>query len=177
LTGSLCIHYDGQEYTLPQAQKFLKSHDRSQREVVYRLIMEQRAGISEKLQALMDRMLELRHQVALNAGFTNYRDYRFRELQRFEYGVPECLSFHRLVRDYMVPLKEHLDRQQAQINGLDQLRPWDIKALPAGIPPLKPFEGASDLIQKSMAAFDELDPFFGDCLATMERMGRFDLDS
>ncbi|MFM8837170.1 MAG: M3 family oligoendopeptidase [Bacteroidota bacterium] len=177
LTGSLCIHYDGQEYTLPQAQKFLKSHDRSQREVVYRLIMEQRAGISEKLQALMDRMLELRHQVALNAGFTNYRDYRFRELQRFEYGVEECLSFHRLVRDYLVPLKEHLDRQQAQINGLDQLRPWDIKALPAGIPPLKPFEGASDLIQKSMAAFGELHPFFGDCLATMERMGRFDLDS
>jgi len=176
-TGSLCIVYDGQEYTLPQAQKFLKSHDRSQREVVYHLIMEARAGISEKLQALMDRMLELRHQVALNAGFADYRDYRFRELQRFEYGIEECLSFHRLVREYMVPLKEHLDRNQAQINGLDRLRPWDLKALPAGLKPLKPFEGASDLIQKSVAAFNQLNPYFGNCLATMERMGRFDLES
>jgi oligoendopeptidase F len=176
-TGSLCIVYQDQEYTLPQAQKFLKSHDGSQREAVYRLIMEARAGISEDLQTLMDRMLDLRHRVALHAGFDNYRDYRFRELQRFEYGVPECLSFHKAVREFMVPLKEHLDRNQAQINGLDRLRPWDFKALPAGLKPLKPFEKAADLIQKSIAAFDQLDPSFGECLATMERMGRFDLES
>lgn len=176
-TGSLCIVYEGHEYTLPQAQKFLKSPDGRQRETVYRLIMEARAGISEDLQTLMDRMLELRHKVALQAGFENYLDYRFRELQRFEYGVSECLSFHTAVRDYIVPLKEHLDRHQAQINGLDHLRPWDLKAIPAGLKPLKPFDKAADLIQKSIAAFNQLDPFFGECLATMDRLGRFDLES
>ena len=176
-TGSLSIVYNGQEYTLPQAQNLLKSPDRSQREAVYRLIMEARAGIGEDLQGLMDRMLDLRHRVALNAGFANYRDYRFRELNRFEYGVEECETFHQSVRDSFMPLKEHIDHNKALINGLDRLRPWDLKALPAGQKPLHPFEGQKDLIQKSIAAFQQLDPFFGECLSTMDRMGRFDLES
>ena len=176
-TGSLSIVYNGQEYTLPQAQNLLKSPDRSQREAVYRLIMEARAGIGEDLQVLLDRMLDLRHRVALNAGFANYRDYRFRELNRFEYGVEECETFHQSVRDSFMPLKEHMDHNKALINGLDRLRPWDLKALPAGQKPLNPFEGQKDLIQKSIAAFQQLDPFFGECLSTMDRMGRFDLES
>ena len=166
-TGSLSIVYNGQEYTLPQAQNLLKSPDRSQREAVYRLIMEARAGIGEDLQGLMDRMLDLRHRV----------DYRFRELNRFEYGVEECETFHQSVRDSFMPLKEHIDHNKALINGLDRLRPWDLKALPAGQKPLHPFEGQKDLIQKSIAAFQQLDPFFGECLSTMDRMGRFDLES
>jgi len=176
-TGSLTIVYGGQEYTLPQAQNLLKSSDRTQREAVYRLIMEARAKISEDLQDLMDRMLDLRHRVALNAGFANYRDYRFRELNRFEYGVEECETFHQSVRDSFMPLKEHIDHNKALINGLDRLRPWDLKALPAGLKPLHPFEGQKDLIQKSIAAFQQLDPFFGECLSTMDRLGRFDLES
>jgi oligoendopeptidase F len=176
-TGSLSIVYNGQEYTLPQAQNLLKSPDRSQREAVYRLIMEARAGIGEDLQGLMDRMLDLRHRVAINAGFANYRDYRFRELNRFEYGVEECETFHQSVRDSFMPLKEHIDHNIALINDLDRLRPWDLKALPAGQKPLHPFEGQKDLIQKSIAAFQQLDPFFGECLSTMDRMGRFDLES
>jgi oligoendopeptidase F len=139
--------------------------------------MEARAGIGEDLQGLMDRMLDLRHRVALNAGFANYRDYRFRELNRFEYGVEECETFHQSVRDSFMPLKEHMDHNKALINGLDRLRPWDLKALPAGLKPLQPFEGQKDLIQKSIAAFQQLDPFFGECLSTMDRMGRFDLES
>ena len=176
-TGSLTIVYGGQEYTLPQAQNLLKSSDRTQREAVYRLIMDARAKISEDLQDLMDRMLDLRHRVALNAGFANYRDYRFRELNRFEYGVEECETFHQSVRDSFMPLKEHIDHNKALINGLDRLRPWDLKALPAGLKPLHPFEGQKDLIQKSIAAFQQLDPFFGECLSTMDRLGRFDLES
>jgi len=176
-TGSLSIVYNGHEYTLPQAQNLLKSPDPSQREAVYRLIMEARAGIGEDLQGLMDRMLDLRHRVALNAGFANYRDYRFRELNRFEYGVEECETFHQSVHDSFMPLKEHMDHNKALINGLDRLRPWDLKALPAGLKPLQPFEGQKDLIQKSIAAFQQLDPFFGECLSTMDRMGRFDLES
>jgi oligoendopeptidase F len=176
-TGNLTISLEGQEYTLPQAQKFLKSSDRVLRESVYRLLMEARAGISEDLQQLMDRMLGLRHQMALNAGFENYRDYRFRELNRFEYGVDECLAFHQAVREYIVPLKAHIDHNTAQINSLDRLRPWDFKALPAGTKPLQPFDGQDDLIRKSIAAFHQLDPFFGNCLETMHRMGRFDLES
>ena len=122
-------------------------------------------------------MLELRHRLALNAGFANYRDYRFQELNRFEYGVEECETFHQSVRDSFMPLKEHIDHNKALINGLDRLRPWDLKALPAGQKPLHPFEGQKDLIQKSIAAFQQLDPFFGECLSTMDRLGRFDLES
>ena len=45
-----------------------------------------------------------RHQVALNAGFENYRDYRFTELGRFDYTKEDCFQFHEAVKLHVMPL-------------------------------------------------------------------------
>lgn len=113
----------------------------------------------------------------MNAGFENYRDYKFQELGRFDYTVADCEAFHVSIREYILPLVDELYRHKAKSLSLDSLRPYDLDAEPEGQKPLEPFRNADELLEKSIAAFSALRPFLGDCFRKMESMGHFDLDS
>jgi oligoendopeptidase F len=177
ISGKMTVEVNGNEYTLQQASKFLENPDRSLRESVYRKMQERRLEDKEALDDLYSKLIALRHQTALNAGFANYRDYKFEELGRFDYTKEDCFRFHEAVREYILPLVNRIHENKKKKLGLDKLRPWDVEAEPAGTEPLRPFTDGKDLITKTIACFDQLNPFFGDCLRTMQTMGRFDLES
>jgi oligoendopeptidase F len=104
ITGKMMVTVDGQEYTLQQATKFLESHDRNKREEVYRKIQDRRLEDTTALNDLYNQLIEKRNQEALNAGFKNYRDYRFKELGRFDYTKEDCYQFHDAVKLHVLPL-------------------------------------------------------------------------
>ncbi|HLK28287.1 MAG TPA: M3 family oligoendopeptidase [Puia sp.] len=177
ITGKMTVEVNGNEYTLQQANRFLESHDRNLREEVYRKIQDRRMQDKDMLNKLYSVLLEKRNQVALNAGFKNYRDYKFVELGRFDYTKEDCFNFHDSVREYVLPLANKLNEKKAKKLGLEKLRPWDSEAEPANVKPLHPFKTSEELIEKTIECFSELNPFFADCLSTMKKMGRLDLES
>ena len=177
ISGKMTITMDGKEYTLQQAAKFLEHPDRSIREEAYRKIQDRRLQDKETLNDLYSKLIGIRHQVALNAGFTNYRDYKFKDLGRFDYTKEDCFRFHDAVKEHVLPLVARINEQKKKKLGVDTLRPWDSEAEPAGIEPLHPFQNGEEMLSKTIACFDRLSPFFGDCLRTMKKMGRFDLES
>ena len=177
IAGKMMIEQDGQEYTLQQAGKFLESEDRNIRETVYKKISERRLVDKEPLNELFSKLVALRHQVALNAGFSNYRDYKFAEMGRFDYTPASCFQFHEAVKKEVLPLVNQIYQEQQQRLGLDNMRPWDTEAEPAGIEPLRPFTDGRDLLDKSIKCLDALNPFFGDCLRKMDELNHLDLDS
>ena len=177
ISGKMTIQVNGQEYTLQQAAKFLENHDRSLREEVYLKVMERRYQDKETLNNLYTQLVEKRNQVALNAGFANYRDYKFVEMGRFDYSKEDCYRFHDAVKQHVLPLVAMIQENKKQKLGLDTLRPWDTEAEPAGITPLRPFQSSEELIEKTVACFTQLRPFFADCLRTMKSIGHLDLDS
>ena len=177
ISGKMSITVDGIEYTLQQAAKFLESPDRDKREAVYRKINERRLEDKSQLNELFDQLIEKRNREAINAGFANYRDYRFKELGRFDYTKDECYSFHEAVKLHVIPLVDSIYRNKKEQLKLDTLRPWDIEAMPDGIKPLHPFETPDELVEKSIACFKKLRPFFGECLERMNAMKHLDLDS
>ena len=177
IAGKMTIEQDGKEYTLQQAGKFLESEDRSTRESVYKKIAERRIQDKEALNDLFTKLIEKRHQIALNAGFRNYRDYKFAEMGRFDYTPESCFQFHDAVKKEVMPLVDHIYAKQKERLGLDIMKPWDTEAEPAGIKPLRPFTDGKDLLKKSIACLDKLNPFFGDCLRKMESLDHLDLDS
>jgi oligoendopeptidase F len=177
ISGKMTVDVNGHEYTLQQAAKFLESEDRNLREEVYRKIQERRLMDEEKLNILYTQLITKRNQVALNAGFKNYRDYKFVELGRFDYTKEDCFQFHESVKQYILPLVNIIIKNKRKKLGLDTLRPWDMEAEPAGTKPLRPFNSSDELIEKTVADFNELNPFFGDCLNAMKKMGRLDLES
>lgn len=177
IAGKMTVEVDGKEYTLQQASKFLESHDRALRESVYRKINERRLQDKEALNDLYTQLVQKRHQVAKNAGFDNYRDYKFKELGRFDYTKEDCFQFHEAVKQHILPLVNIINERKKKKLNLPSLRPWDSEAEPEGITPLNPFSTAGELLQKSIDCFDRVHPFFADCLRKMGEMKRLDLDS
>ncbi len=177
ISGAMSIEVNGREYTLQQASKFLEDHDRNLREEVYRKINERRLQDKDKLDDLYTTLIQKRHQVALNAGFENYRDYRFAELGRFDYTKEDCFNFHAAVKEHVVPLVEKIYAKKKKKLGLDTLRPWDTEAEPAGVEPLHPFNTGEELTEKTIVCFEALNPFFADCLRKMKELGHLDLES
>jgi oligoendopeptidase F len=177
IAGKMTVQVKGQEYTLQQAAKFLEDPDRNLREEVYRRISERRLQDKKELNDLFTNLLQKRHRVAVNTGFTNYRDYRFIELGRFDYTKEDCFQFHEAVKLHVMPLVNQIYETKKKKLGLDTLRPWDIEAEPAGIQPLRPFKTGDELTEKTITCFDEMRSFFGDCLRKMKSMGHLDLES
>ncbi len=177
IAGKMSVEVNGLEYTLQQAAKFLEDPDRSLRESVYHKIAARRLQDKDTLEALFDRLLEKRNQLAQNAGFSDYRSYRFKELGRFDYTPDDCIAFHTAVRERVMPLVNEILETKSKQLGLDVLKPWDIDAEPIGMQPLRPFENGSELIQKTIGCLQALDPFFSGCISTMQEMKRLDVES
>lgn len=177
INGRMTIFHNDQEYTLQQAARFLESKDRNERETVYRKIQERRLQDKEALNELYTQLISKRQQVAVNADFENYRDYKFKELGRFDYSKEDCFQFHEGVKLHVLPLVETIYKHRKSKLGLDILRPWDMEAEPEGTEPLRPFATGKELLDKSVDCFEKLNPFFADCFRTMNSMGHFDLES
>ncbi len=177
ISGKMSVEVDGKEFTLQQAAKFLQQPNRTRREEVYFKVANRRAEDKENLNDLFDTLLEKRHQVAINAGFENYRDYMFKALGRFDYGVKECEDFHASVKKYLLPIVEKIYTNKKDKLGLETLKPWDLNAVPEGQQPLQPFTNGQELTDKAIAVYDKLGPFFGNCIRKMKDIKHLDLDS
>lgn len=177
MIGAMTVKWNGEEITLPRAAAILESTDRAEREAIYHLIAGRRAVERDRLNELFDRMVADRHAVAVNAGYSNYRDYMYSALGRFDHTPQDAQAFHESVEREVVPVVERLERERKKALGIDVLRPWDLQVDVSGKPPLRPFSGGEQLADLAIAVFEKLDPYFADCLRTMRTMGRLDLDS
>ncbi|WP_432709117.1 M3 family oligoendopeptidase [Pedobacter sp.] len=177
ITGAMSVVINDKEYTLEQAANFLKDTNRSVRQEAWETIQQRRLVDKDALNVLFDELIVLRNQVALNAGFENYRDYMFQAMGRFDYSPKDCYAFHEAVEKEIVPiLKEQAD-MRAQLLGLEVLKPWDLDVSTTGKPALKPFKNGQELIDKSIACFNAIDPKLGQMLATMKENNLFDVES
>ena len=177
ITAAMTIEWKGKEITLQMASSLMKDTDRAIREEVYQKIQKRRAVDTKALNDLFTELIQLRHQVAVNAGFKNYRDYKFDELGRFDYTIQDCFDFHESIAKEILPLAEANDRERKQIMKLDVLKPWDTDVDVEGRSALKPFANAEELIDKSIVCFDKVRSDFGNYLEIMKTMGYLDLDS
>ena len=177
IVGAMSISYEGKEYTLEQASNFLKNTDRKVRKEVYELIQERRLQDKDTLDELFSKLVKLRHQVAINAGFDNFRDYMFKALGRFDYTAEDCFKFHDAIAQELSPLFIEFSEQRRSKLNLEQVKPYDSEVDTTGKAALKPFEGGEDLLEKSIACFYKVHPYFGEKLATMKEHNLLDLES
>jgi oligoendopeptidase F len=173
----MTVDIDGKELTLQQASVLLMSTDRKLREDVYHKVTKRRLEDHKVLDELFSKLIGLRHQVALNAGFRNFRDYMFKSLGRFDYTPQDCFNFHEAIQHEVVPILDEFSKERKSALKVDALRPWDKAVDPEGRDALKPFTNGDELAEKTIEVFRKLDPFLGQCLAIMKEMGHLDLES
>lgn len=177
ITGKATVTIDGEELTLQQASKKLAKRDRNLRERVYTALIDRKLQNKQELNDLFDELVEMRHQMALNAKYENFRDFKFASLGRFDYTIEDCFQFHDSIAKVMVPLSDEIDKRRKIAMGVADLRPWDMSADPLGKPALRPFDKTPELVEKTANCLDQVKPKFGDYLRIMDQMGHLDLDS
>ena len=177
LMGAMTVSYKGEEKTLQQADKFLEGTDRSVREEVWRLSTARLLGDLKELDGIYTRMVKVRDTIGRNAGFGNYRDFVFRQKNRFDYTPEDCARFHEAVARHMVPLSREIDEERMRDLGVDELRPWDLSVDPQGRPPLAPFSSAEGLVDGCAKVFRKVDPQFSSYFDRMTALGLRDLES
>jgi oligoendopeptidase F len=177
ISAAQMVELDGEKMTMQKASTLLKDLDENVRKKAFLLIGERRAQDNEKLDALFSSLVAKRHQIAINAGFENFRDYKFHALGRFDYTKEDCFEFHQSIKKHIVPLVKQIQQKQADLLGVEKLLPWNLEVDPLGRKALKPFENGKELLNGTIKMFKEIDPFFANCIQTMDEMGHLDLES
>lgn len=167
IAGAMSVNFDGREQTLPQMGRYMELTDRSKREGAWRAVAARRLQDREAIEEIYDKLIGIRDRVARNAGFKDFVGYAYKSKHRFDYGVEHCRAFHDACEKAIVPLIRRLDRQRKASLKLDTLRPWDLAVDVKGRGPLRPFTDGRDLVSKSVATFERLDPRLGKMLATL----------
>jgi oligoendopeptidase F len=177
IVGAQTVNWDGEERTISQLRPLYQNPGRAIRERAWRLSMERQLADRDTLNDLWTRLLKLRLQISSNAGFSDYRAYRWKVFKRFDYTPEDCLTFHDAIEQAVVPAAERVYERRRQQLELDALRPWDLSVDPLGRPALRPFDNVTELESKVEAIFRQVDPELGEYFAIMRREGLLDLDN
>jgi len=177
ISAAQTIDHDGKTLTMQQASQFLKDPIEEIRAVVYIKMVDRRRQDIGKLNDLYSDLIKKRNQLALNAGFENFRDYKFVSMGRFDYTKEDCFAFHEAIKKEVVPLVKEIQQRKLNQLGKTKFKPWDLEVDPFGRKPLKPFHTGDEMLQGTINMFKKLDLYFADCLETMQEMRHLDLDS
>jgi len=177
ITGSMSVHIGDKEYTMEQASVFLKDTDRIKRQNAWETITARRLQDKDQLNQLFDHLRALRHKLALNAEFENFRDYMFQALGRFDYTPQDCYAFHEAIETEIVPILHEQAAKRKEALGLTELKPWDLDVDVSGKAALKPFKNGDDLIEKSIQCFSNISRYLGERLEIMKDNNLFDVES
>lgn len=176
LYGAQLVSWQGEERTAPQMRQEQQHPDRSHREAAWRAQMARAAQDRAAIGEVWRKLLQLRSKIAASFHLSDYLQFRFRDLRRFDYTPEDSRRFHDDLEAVMVPAaKIILEKRRAQL-GVEALRPWDLVVDPGGTPPLRPFQTAEELIKKASRVFYRIDPEFGAYFDKMCAAGLVDLE-
>ena len=183
ITGAMTVEFDGEERTFSQMALYFENTNRSIREAAWRAVVERMEQDSERLSGIYDELIRIRHQIALNAGFDDYRPYIFEAKHRYDYSIDDCLEFHDSIERVCVPLMHELQESRREALGVATLRPWDVGEKSGGgvdihgRPPLAPFEDVERLISGCSNVFHGMSPELGGMFDMLRERNSLDLES
>ncbi len=177
ISGAQTIDLNGEQLTMQKASSLLREPDESLRKEVFEKISNRRKQDVDQLDELYSLLILKRHQVALNAGFDNFRDYKFQSLGRFDYTKEDCFAFHESIEKCIVPIVRSIQETKLKLFGKSAFKPWDTAVDPEGKAPLKPFTNGEELLAGTQRIFEKIDPYFKSCIDSLKNMNHLDLES
>jgi M3 family oligoendopeptidase len=174
LLASAKLEIAGQTVNLAGLGPFAEDPDRSIRHDAERVRWGFFAANADELDTLYDRLVKLRHGMALKLGFSTYTPLGYRRLRRVDYGPDEVARYREQVLEHVVPLVGRLLEARRAENGWDRLRYWDEALVdPAGNP--TPAGDHDKLVVSAQDMFDAMDPRLASFYRLMREGGFMDL--
>lgn len=181
MVGAQTVTWEGEEITLTQLLPIMLRSDRSTREKAWRLAAERRQKDRAAFNELWKKLLSIRVQIAKNAGYDNYRDFRWKEMKRFDYTPQDSETFQEAIKQVVTPAAQRIYERHRQQLGYESLRPWDEEWRngidPLGRAPLAPYQTSEEFESKTIAIFDHVDPVLGNYFREMSDRDMLDLEN
>lgn len=186
IIGGQSVRWEGEDLTIQQLRRHLQNPQRATRERAWRMAAQRQLEDRPAIDALWQRAVALRQEMAANAGFTDsatgrpdYRALRWQQMLRLDYTPDDCRQFGQAIEEVVVPAATRLYHRYQKRLGSLSVRPWDLDndLIPLNIPPLPPYGSLEDLPAKAEATFTRVDTQFGEYFAQMRRLNLLDLNN
>ncbi len=177
ITGAQTVDWAGEEKTVRQMEVLLRDKDANTRLTGWKKIAERQLEDRKAINDLWVQFMEIREKIARNTGLESFRDFRWRELLRFDYSPEDCKSFHDAIEDTVVPIVNRLAEKRKQALGLKTLRYCDIFVDLSDEDPLQPFSNVNQLKQGALAIFNNVNPQFAAYFKKLDDEGLLDLEN
>jgi oligoendopeptidase F len=175
--GAQTIEWDGEELTLIQVKSAMLTKDRSVRKTLWERVSERQLDDREAINDLWGKFMDIRSQLAANAGFDEYRSFRWLQRLRLDYSPEDSKRFLGAIKEVAVPAATRAYQRYIERMGIDSLRPWDLRNNQSTfhLPAIKAFETEEEFISRVGRILNELDPVLGGYFNTMREQNLLDL--
>ncbi|MBK8381542.1 MAG: M3 family oligoendopeptidase [Ignavibacteria bacterium] len=155
LKASAKINFDGKELNLQELEPYMESVDRDIRHKAFIAYWKFFDDNSKVLDEIFDKLVYLRHDMAIKMGYKNYKELGYARMKRMDYNEIMVTGFRNDIKKYIVPLAEKLRVKQSKRLGFDKLMVYDLflqfisgNATPKGDPVW--------VVEKGKIMYDEL---------------------
>lgn len=125
LVASAKIEFDGEIKNLSQMTPYMQSKDRTIRKDAHEKWSNFFVENEDKFDEIYDKLVKIRHKIAVKLGFNNFVELGYLRMSRSEYGAKETAIFRKQVLENIVPLALELRERQAKRLGLESLKYYD----------------------------------------------------
>jgi M3 family oligoendopeptidase len=176
LISSAKIEYDGKLLNLSQMQPYMESKDRRIRKEAHEKSSNFFKENETKFDLIYDKLVKIRHQIALKLGFNNFIELAYLRNGRSDYNSTDVRNFREHVLKYIVPITNELRERQAKRIGVDEFKYYDIPLnFISGNPTPK---GNKDwIMERTKKMYEELSPETHEFINIMIDRELFDLET
>ena len=125
LLASAKIEFDGKINNLSQMTPYTQSKERIVRKEANLAVTKFFEDNEKEFDEIYDKLVKIRHGIALKLGYENFVKLGYYRLGRSEYGPDEVKVFREQVKKNLVPITVDLRKRQAERLGLDSLKYYD----------------------------------------------------
>lgn len=171
------VEIGGEMMTLAKAKGLISSEDPALREQAFLAYRRWFIAHRDALSEIFSGLVACRTRMGRQLGYDSYTPLGYRGMLRTDYGPNEVKAFRDMVREHVVPVYAELLKAQAQKQGQDSLKPWDLHfdpelTLPAGV--ALPIETQLDRAAK---LFEKISPALSGHFQRMREEGLIDLEN
>ncbi|MEI3893559.1 MULTISPECIES: M3 family oligoendopeptidase [Bacillus] len=156
IMSNISINWEDEQKTYAYVKAKLDNPNRAIRKKAWYALCEARSVVKIEIECIMNEIVQLRNEIALNAGFHNYSEYAFKMKNR-DYSIEDCYKLHKSIEKYVVPIWKRLGDFLKKNLDVEAYRPWDLALCSL---PKVPFQNSIDLLGGVEEMFRTTDLYF-----------------
>ncbi|WP_263704849.1 M3 family oligoendopeptidase [Bacillus thuringiensis] len=172
IMSNISINWEGEQKTYAYVKAKLDNPNRAIRQRAWYALCEARRIVKPEVDRIMNELIQLRNQIAINTGFHNYSEYAFKQKNR-DYSIEDCYKLHESIEKYVVPIWKQLGSLSKENLGVKTYQPWDITSFNL---PKAPFQNVIDLLNGVEEMFRKTDLYFYEKFIHVRKAGFIDVE-